>query len=137
MILNTELKDILKPIEKYVNAKYKEYTDECNYICMYIKTPHIFYRKQVVYCEKLCKDDTIKLDDITDLLENNFSFNMNNIKEISSKAYMNYFTHYQTNFYKPFYKVTFKKEDYKFKLNGVDEVDSPDPIDKDNIQIRK
>jgi hypothetical protein len=137
MILNTELKDILKPIEKYVNTKYKKNIDECYSICMYIKTPHIFYRKQVVYCEKLCLDGTNKIDDITELLENNLSFNMDNIKEISSKAYMDYFTHYQTSFNKPFYKLIFKKEGYKFKLTGVDEVDSPDPIDKDNIQIRK
>jgi len=138
MKLNTELKSIFKPLAKYVNTKYKkDYIDKLGHLCVFIKTPNIFYRKQVVYCKKYYLDNTDSLGDITDKLNNNYSFTMKDIQDISSKAYINYFTHYQSTFNDPYYKVTFKPKDGEFVIDNVSGSISPDPIDKESPKIRK
>lgn len=136
MKLNEELKSNFEPLCKFINSYVKETGYKVDdQLSIYVKTPHIFYKKVVVYLKSDFNDES--LIEITEYIDKNSNFDTKDLKTAMSIAYMNYFIHYHTNFNDPFYELIFKKVNNKLILQGVLPSDSPDPLDINGIQIRK
>lgn len=134
MKLNNELRTIFKPLGDYIKEvlEKREELNEGVVVNFYAKKPHIFYPKVSVYLEI-----DGYLIEITEMIENNKLLGDRWIKDMMSKAHFNYFTHYNQEFNKPYYKVGFQVNDKKLKIQYVDGTSSPDPIDKNGTVIRK
>lgn len=136
MKLNNELKSAFEPLRKFVIKAIKDldynYDEQIN---IYVKTPHIIYRKVVTYMKADFNNDS--LVELTSIIESGNTFNTKDLQAIMAVAYMNYFSNYNSSFNDPFYRLIFRKEDRELKLFGVIGSESPDPIDAEGIQIRK
>lgn len=134
MKINSELKKIFEPLRIYVLEYLKKLgkIEKGSLVYVYVKTPHIFYKKVVIYVKV-----NSELIDITNQIENDEKLEPKWIKSIMAKAYMNYFVHYQSTFNKPYYKIDYSVYDDTLNLLAVSGSESPDPIDANGTVIRK